>query len=95
MQFFLELEELLKKRKLELPENSYTSKLFQKGLDKILKKVGEESGEVIIAAKNTDKQELIHEIADLIFHLQVLLVEKNFSISDIEKELQIRHNKKS
>lgn len=95
MQFFLELEELLKKRKLELPENSYTSKLFQKGLDKILKKVGEESGEVIIAAKNTDKQELIHEIADLIFHLQVLLVEKNYSILEIEKELQARHARKS
>lgn len=95
MQFFLELEELLKKRKSELPENSYTSKLFQKGMDKILKKVGEESGEVIIAAKNESKEELIHEIADLIFHLQVLIVEKECSLLDIEKELKNRHLKES
>lgn len=93
MQFLQELESILKTRKKDLPENSYTSDLFKKGLDRILKKVGEEAGEVIIASKNPDEKELIHEVADLIFHLQVLLVEKNISISKIEDELIQRHKK--
>lgn len=93
MEFLLELETLLQKRKIELPEKSYTSDLFKKGLDRILKKIGEEAGEVIIAAKNTDEPELVHEVADLIFHLQVLLVEKNVSLSKIEEELKKRHQR--
>lgn len=93
MQFFKELEELLIQRKKDLPENSYTSDLFKKGLDRILKKIGEEAGEVIIASKNTDEKELVHEISDLIFHLQVLIVEKNISITKVEEELIKRHKK--
>lgn len=91
MKFLEELEELLKKRKAELPEKSYTADLFRKGIDRILKKIGEEAGEVIIAAKNTDEPELIHEVADLLFHLQVLLVDKNIPLSKIEEELIKRH----
>lgn len=91
MNFLLELEEILKQRKKDLPEGSYTSGLFQKGIDKILKKIGEEAGEVIIAAKNTDEKEMIHEAADLLFHLQVLLVEKNIPIKKVEEELIRRH----
>jgi len=92
MEFLIELENILKKRKRELPENSYTSSLFRDGIDRILKKVGEEAGEVIIAAKNSDNKELIHEIADLLFHTQMLLVERNLSMRDIVNELKKRHS---
>lgn len=91
MQFLLELEEVLKDRKTKLPEQSYTSNLFKGGVDRILKKVAEESGEVIIAAKNHNKQELTHEVADLIFHLQMLLVQEGVSLQEIVKELELRH----
>jgi phosphoribosyl-ATP pyrophosphohydrolase len=93
MNFLQELEQLLIDRKATLPEGSYTSKLFVSGVDRILKKVGEEAGEVIIAAKNTDEQELVHEVADLLFHLQVLLVEKNIPFTKIVAELEKRHSK--
>lgn len=86
-----ELEKLLYQRKHDLPENSYTSTLFKGGVDRILKKIGEEAGEVIIAAKNEGKSELVHESADLIFHLLVLLVSKGVPLSEIEFELQKRH----
>ncbi|MDF3819286.1 phosphoribosyl-ATP diphosphatase [Leptospira sp. 96542] len=92
MEFLLKLEEVLKKRKQDLPEKSYTAELFRDGLDRILKKVGEEAGEVIIAAKNSNEKELIHEVADLVFHLEVLLVEKGLSLSLISKELEKRHS---
>lgn len=92
MDFLLKLEELLRKRKEELPEKSYTAELFRDGVDRILKKIGEEAGEVIIAAKNPNENELIHEIADLIFHLEVLMVEKGISLSTIAKELEKRHS---
>ncbi len=72
-------------------EGSYTTYLFQKGLDKILKKVGEESTEVIIAAKAEDKKETIYEIADLAYHVMVLMVEAGISLDDITKELASRH----
>lgn len=79
----------------ELPkEGSYTNYLFDKGLDKILKKVGEEATEVIIAAKN-DQEELISETADLVYHMLVLLAEKNIPLSEIEKELEKRQGKLS
>ncbi|HMV41148.1 MAG TPA: phosphoribosyl-ATP diphosphatase [Leptospiraceae bacterium] len=94
MKFLEELEELLKQRKKDLPEKSYTADLFKRGLDRILKKIGEEAGEVIIAAKNTNESELIHEVADLLFHVQVLLVDKNISLSQIETELKKRHQVK-
>ena len=85
------LFELLKDRKEKLPENSYTTYLFQKGLDKILKKVGEESTEVIIAGKAEDKAETIYEIADLAYHIMVLMTEMGISTDDIRKELSKRH----
>ena len=88
MKFLEELEELLKQRKADLPEKSYTADLFRKGIDRILKKIGEEAGEVIIAAKNSDEAELVHEVADLLFHLQVLLVDKNIPLSKVEDELK-------
>lgn len=85
------LYELLKGRKENLPEGSYTTYLFQKGIDKILKKVGEECTEVIIGAKNEDKKETIYEIADLTYHVMVLMVEMGISVEDIYKELSGRH----
>jgi phosphoribosyl-ATP pyrophosphohydrolase/phosphoribosyl-AMP cyclohydrolase len=87
------LYELITKRKQKLPEDSYTTYLFEEGLDKILKKIGEESAEVIIASKNEPKNELIYEIADFLYHLLVLLVEKEVSLDEIKDELQSRYNK--
>ena len=85
------LYELLQGRKNEMPEGSYTTYLFQKGIDKILKKVGEECTEVIIAGKADDKKETIYEIADLAYHVMVLMVEMGISVEDIQKELASRH----
>ena len=85
------LMELLKGRKEEMPEGSYTSYLFEKGLDKILKKVGEECTEVIIAGKAEDKKETIYEIADLAYHVMVLMVEAGISLEDVRRELASRH----
>ena len=85
------LMKMLEGRKRDLPEGSYTTYLFRKGLDKILKKVGEESTEVIIAAKADDKKETIYEIADLAYHVMVLMIEAGISLEDIHKELASRH----
>lgn len=85
------LMDLIEGRKTNPREGSYTTYLFDKGLDKILKKVGEESTEVIIAAKDRDKKETIYEISDLVYHVLVLMVEAGISIEDIEKELASRH----
>ena len=85
------LYDLLQERKEKQPEGSYTTYLFQKGLDKILKKVGEESTEVIIASKSEDKRETIYEIADLAYHVMVLMVQAGISVEDIHKELASRH----
>ena len=85
------LYELLLGRKEKLPEGSYTTYLFQKGIDKILKKIGEESTEVIIAGKAGDKKETIYEIADLAYHVMVMMVEMGISVDDIRKELASRH----
>ena len=91
-EFSLEgLMELLKGRKEEKPEGSYTTYLFEKGLDKILKKVGEETTEVIIAAKAEDKRETVYEIADLAYHVMVLMTEAGISIEDVHRELASRH----
>ncbi len=86
-----DLMELIKGRKTEKKEGSYTTYLFEKGLDKILKKVGEESTEVIIAAKDNDKAETVYEIADLAYHVMVLMIEAGISLEDIHKELASRH----
>ncbi len=80
----------LKQRKKDLPEGSYTTYLFQKGIDKILKKVGEECTEVIIAAKADDKAETIYEISDLCYHTLVLMIEMGIDIDDIKRELASR-----
>lgn len=85
------LMELLEGRKEQMPSGSYTTYLFEKGLDKILKKVGEESTEVIIAAKAEDKKETIYEIADLAYHVLVLMVEAGISLEEVRKELASRH----
>ena len=91
-EFSLEsLLELIKGRKTEKKEGSYTTYLFEKGLDKILKKVGEESTEVIVAAKNNDKKETIYEISDLTYHVMVLMIEMGISLDDIWDELASRH----
>ena len=85
------LYQLLQGRKKDLPEGSYTTYLFQKGLDKILKKVGEECTEVIIAGKADDKAETVYEIADLCYHVMVLMVQMGISVEDIRTELAGRH----
>ncbi|MBR4973081.1 MAG: bifunctional phosphoribosyl-AMP cyclohydrolase/phosphoribosyl-ATP diphosphatase HisIE [Clostridia bacterium] len=85
------LYELLESRKRDLPEGSYTTYLFQKGIDKILKKIGEESTEVIIAGKANDKKETVYEIADLAYHIMVMMVEMGISVDDVRKELASRH----
>jgi len=85
------LKNLLEGRKKEKKEGSYTTYLFEKGIDKILKKVGEECTEVIIAGKADDKAETIYEISDLVYHVLVLMVEMGISIDDIKNELASRH----
>ena len=85
------LMNLIEGRKTEQKEGSYTTYLFNKGLDKILKKVGEESTEVIIAAKAQDKAETIYEISDLAYHVMVLMIEAGISLEDIHRELASRH----
>ena len=91
-EFSLEgLYDLLRGRKETLPEGSYTTYLFQKGIDKILKKVGEECTEVIIAAKADDKAETIYEIADLAYHVMVLMNEMGISMEEVHRELASRH----
>ena len=91
-EFSLEaLMKLIEGRKTDKKEGSYTTYLFEKGLDKILKKVGEESTEVIIAGKANDKAETIYEIADLAYHVMVLMIQMGISLEDIHRELASRH----
>ena len=85
------LMNLIEGRKTEKKEGSYTTYLFEKGLDKILKKVGEECTEVIIAAKDDDKKETIYEVADLAYHVMVMMIQMGISLEDIHKELASRH----
>ena len=85
------LYDLLVGRNESRPEGSYTTDLFEKGIDKILKKVGEENTEVIVAAKGDDKKETIYEIADLMYHVMVLMVHMGITVSDVLKELASRH----
>lgn len=87
------LYSVIEERRQNPKEGSYTTYLFNEGIDKILKKVGEESSEVIIGAKNNSKEEVIYETSDLVYHILVLLVEMGVSIEDIKNELEERHVK--
>lgn len=89
-----ELEKVIAEREAEMPEGAYTTYLFDKGVDKILKKVGEEATEVVIAAKNRSHEELKWEVADLIYHLLVLLREQKLPLDVVLQVLDERHNKK-
>ncbi|MFZ2323321.1 MAG: bifunctional phosphoribosyl-AMP cyclohydrolase/phosphoribosyl-ATP diphosphatase HisIE [Ignavibacteriaceae bacterium] len=89
--FLEKLNDLVKQRKIELPENSYTTKLFKEGSDRIIQKVGEESVEVVIAAKNKSRKEIVYESADLFFHLLVMLTDNNIELKDVVSELESRH----
>jgi phosphoribosyl-ATP pyrophosphohydrolase len=88
-----ELYKVILERKESPVDDSYTCYLFEKGLDKILKKVGEESAEVIISSKNDDKKEIVMEISDLLYHLLVLMASKDIAPEDIEEELEKRRQK--
>ena len=91
-EFSLEaLMKVIEGRKIDKKEGSYTTYLFEKGIDKILKKVGEECTEVIIAGKADDKAETIYEISDLVYHVMVLMIQMDISLDDITKELASRH----
>ncbi|MFC1752484.1 phosphoribosyl-ATP diphosphatase [Thermoproteota archaeon] len=91
VEFIKQLESILKQRKKERPEGSYSAKLFEQGSDRILRKIGEEAGELIIAAKNDDSSEIKNEMADLLFHMIVLLVHSNISVDDLMAVLKNRH----
>ncbi len=84
------LLEIIKDRKLKMPKDSYVASLFRLGEDRIIQKVGEEATEVVIAAKNKNKKRIISEVADLLFHLLVLLASLDITLPDIEKELESR-----
>lgn len=89
--FLSYLQDFIERRKREMPEGSYTTKLFSKGVNKISQKVGEEAVETIIEATNGTKEQFLYESADLIYHLIVLLTEKNLRIEDLARELRARH----
>ncbi len=93
LEFLHSLEDLLKRRKAELPENSYSAKLFREGEDRYLKKIVEEAGETVLAAKNHDRGEILYETADLIFHTMVMLVDQEIALDDVIAELKRRHGK--
>ena len=87
------LEEIIEARKTEMPDNSYTTSLFNEGIKKITKKLGEEASEVIIASLAEKRSDLIYESADLIYHLLVLLANEDISLEEVVDELSSRHNK--
>jgi phosphoribosyl-ATP pyrophosphohydrolase/phosphoribosyl-AMP cyclohydrolase len=90
-----DLYALIEQRKEQRPEGSYTTYLFNSGLDKILKKVGEETTETVVAAKNADTQRLVSETSDLIYHLLVLLVERGIALEEVSRELKARKQPRS
>jgi phosphoribosyl-ATP pyrophosphohydrolase/phosphoribosyl-AMP cyclohydrolase len=92
MDFLIRLQDIIDQRKSEMPENSYTTKLFKKGINKIAQKVGEEAVELIIEAKDQNDDLFLNEAADLVYHLMVLLSAKSFRIEDIAGILQDRHH---
>lgn len=89
--FLKELEELLYTRKAEMPDGSYTTKMYNKGIDKIAQKLGEEAVETVIASKNEKQKKTVGEAADLLFHLMLLLAEKEIPLHDVVKKLRKRH----
>lgn len=93
LDFLLDLEDLIYDRKAEMPDGSYTTYLFDKGIDKIAQKVGEEAVETVIESKNNKKKKLVGEVADLLFHLMVLMAEKDVSLKKVVKKLKKRHKK--
>ncbi|MFO7800154.1 phosphoribosyl-ATP diphosphatase [Rhodohalobacter sp.] len=93
IEFLYDLERVLLERKKELPKGSYSTRLFKKGIDKIAQKLGEEAVETIIASKNKKDSEVIYESADLIYHLMVLLVERDISLDTVLQELIVRSKK--
>jgi phosphoribosyl-ATP pyrophosphohydrolase len=93
LEFLHELENLLKTRKAELPEHSYSAKLFREGEDRYLKKIVEEAGETVLAAKNRDRAGILYETADLIFHILVMLVDRSIALDDVIVELKRRHGR--
>ena len=93
IKFLQKLTEIIKERKEKLPKNSYTTKLFKEGENRIIQKFGEEAVETMIAAKNNKREEIINEVSDLLYHLFVLLVEKEITLSKISSNLEKRHKK--
>jgi phosphoribosyl-ATP pyrophosphohydrolase/phosphoribosyl-AMP cyclohydrolase len=91
IEFLIVLQDLIDRRKLEMPENSYTTKLFKKGINKIAQKVGEEAVELIIEAKDDNQELFLNESADLLYHLLVLLTAKGYRIEEVVKVLEERH----
>ena len=89
--FLKSLQVLLRSRKEELPENSYTAKLFRNGPRKIAKKVGEEAAELVIEAMDSDNEKFLNEAADLLFHMSILLIDRGYSLEDVAKILEERH----
>jgi phosphoribosyl-ATP pyrophosphohydrolase/phosphoribosyl-AMP cyclohydrolase len=92
LNFLEKLNEVIKERKKDLPDGSYTAKLFKDGSDRIIQKVGEETVEVMIAAKNRNKKEIIYESADLIFHLMIMLEDNDIDLPEVVAELESRHS---
>jgi phosphoribosyl-AMP cyclohydrolase / phosphoribosyl-ATP pyrophosphohydrolase len=90
LQLLADLYEVIRTRKVEMPEGSYTTKLFESGVDRIAQKVGEEAVEVVIASKNPAKDKFVGEVADLTYHLFVLLAERGVTLEDVAKELRSR-----
>jgi len=90
-EFLYALQDLIRKRKQEMPEGSYTTSLFRKGINKIAQKVGEEAVELVIEAKDGDEGLFLNEAADLVYHLLVLLTEKGTTLQDVERILENRH----
>lgn len=93
LEFLTSLEELLRQRKAELPEGSYTAKLFREGEDRYLKKIVEEAGETILAAKGGRREEIVYETADLIFHTMLMLVDRGIPLAEVVSELKRRHSR--
>jgi phosphoribosyl-ATP pyrophosphohydrolase/phosphoribosyl-AMP cyclohydrolase len=91
LDFLLYLQEFLKKRREEMPEGSYTSRLFSEGINRIAQKVGEEAVELVIEAKDSDGDKFLDEAADLMYHMIVLLLEKGYSLQDVIRVLESRH----
>ena len=91
LEFLKYLQDIIEQRKLEMPENSYTTKLFLKGINKIAQKVGEEAVELIIESKDQNDELFLNEAADLVYHLMVLLTAKSHRIEDVVKVLERRH----